>query len=79
MTIIIFDNDENRLSPDKLTVKHRITNSCGSFHSKLNVSFSVAHPNTIVLVDTLHEVQNETHISVPISSLTKQQPKNKYF
>lgn len=29
------------------------TNSCESFHSKLNASFGVAHPNIFVLVDTL--------------------------
>jgi len=44
------------------TVLNRTTNSCESFHSKLNSCFYNGQPNIYVFIDELLEVQSETYI-----------------
>jgi hypothetical protein len=64
---------ENYISPDAMFLSNiwaqftanctRTTNSCESFHSKLNMSFYTSHPNIIYnFVDVLLQVQFETYI-----------------
>ncbi|KAL4112342.1 hypothetical protein QTP88_016151 [Uroleucon formosanum] len=44
------------------TTSNRTTNSCESFHSKLNSCFYSGHPNIFVFINELLEVQSETYI-----------------
>jgi len=44
------------------TTLNRTTNSCESFHSKLNSCFYSGHPNIFVFINELLEVQSETYI-----------------
>ncbi|XP_016663060.1 uncharacterized protein LOC107884772 [Acyrthosiphon pisum] len=72
--IVIFTDYifENYISPDAMFPPNiwaqftascnRTTNSCESFHSKLNMSFYTSHPNIYNFVDVLLEVQSETYI-----------------
>ena len=63
---------ENYISPDAMFSPNiwaqftascnRTTNSCESFHSKLNMSFYTSHPNIYNFVDVLLEVQSEKNI-----------------
>ncbi|KAF0712198.1 MULE domain-containing protein, partial [Aphis craccivora] len=39
-----------------------VTNSCESFHSKLNMSFYTSHPKIYNFVDVLLQIQSETYI-----------------
>jgi hypothetical protein len=44
------------------------TNSCESFHAKLNASFSAAHPNIFVLIEILLGIQSEIYVSLRSSA-----------
>jgi hypothetical protein len=46
---------------------NRTTNSCESFHAKLNASFSAAHPNIFVLIEILLGIQSEIYVSLRCS------------
>ncbi|KAF0765421.1 MULE domain-containing protein [Aphis craccivora] len=48
---------------------NRTTNSCESFHSKLNMSFYTSHPNTYNFVDVLLQIQSETYIKFRSKSI----------
>lgn len=43
---------------------NRTTNSCESFHSKLNGMFCSKHPNIFTFINVLLGVQNETYIKI---------------
>jgi hypothetical protein len=49
---------------------NRTTNSCESFHAKLNASFSEAHLNIFVLIEILLGIQSEIYVSLR-SSVTQ--------
>ena len=42
----------------------RTTNSCESFHAKLNGLFYTAHPNIFQLIDILKRIQIDTYIQM---------------
>jgi hypothetical protein len=43
---------------------NRTTNSCESFHSKLNGFFQSGHPNIFILDDTLLGIQSDTYVKL---------------
>lgn len=62
------DNDVAQFPPnvwsDFSATTNRTTNSCESFHSKLNAFFHSGHPNIFILVDTLLGIQSDTYIKL---------------
>jgi len=47
---------------------NRTTNSCESYHVKLNASISAAHPNIFVLIEILLGIQSEIYVSLRSSA-----------
>uniref|UniRef100_A0A2S2P4T0 MULE transposase domain-containing protein n=1 Tax=Schizaphis graminum TaxID=13262 RepID=A0A2S2P4T0_SCHGA len=47
---------------------NRTTNSCESYHAKLNASISAAHPNIFVLIEILLGIQSEIYVSLRSSA-----------
>lgn len=47
---------------------NRTTNSCESYHAKLNASISASHPNIFVLIEMLLEIQSEIYVSLRSSA-----------
>jgi len=62
------DNDVAQFPPkvwsDFSATTNRTTNSCESFHAKLNAFFHSGHPNIFILVDTLLGIQSDTYIKL---------------
>lgn len=54
---------------------NQTTNSCESFHAKLNAFFHSGHPNIFILVDILLGIQSNTYIK--LSSNAKRACKKK--
>uniref|UniRef100_A0A2S2NF94 MULE transposase domain-containing protein n=1 Tax=Schizaphis graminum TaxID=13262 RepID=A0A2S2NF94_SCHGA len=46
------------------TISNRTTNSCESFHAKLNSLFYTLHPNIYIFIDALKEIQSNTYIQI---------------
>jgi hypothetical protein len=51
--------------------KHNYTNSCESYHSKLNCHFYSGHPNIYQFIDELLELQSETYIKYRSNGIRK--------
>jgi len=61
------DNDVTQFLPNiwsDFSATNRTTNSCESFHSKLNAFFHSGHSNIFILVDTLLRIQSDTYIKL---------------
>jgi hypothetical protein len=50
---------------------NRTTNSCESFHSKLNGFFQLGHPNIFILVDTLLGIQSDIYVKLQSKATKK--------
>ena len=58
------------------TISNRTTNSCESFHAKLNSLFYTSHPNIYIFIDALKEIQSNTYIQIRSKELCKKSKHN---
>jgi hypothetical protein len=58
------------------TTSNCTSNSCESFHSKLNSLFYTAHPNIYIFIDALKEIQSNTYIQIRSKDMSKKSKHN---
>ena len=47
------------------------TNACESFHSKLNSMFYHSHPNIIIFIDALNEIQTNGYLKMNFTKTSR--------